>query len=129
MICLLWRLERGYTSMILRIKWPMQSFMLSIKDISILTVPIFRVSLLVLGNSTVFVVSEINPFQSYLNETEIGGAFARTIGKTVKREDLFITAKLWNHSHQPDQVEAACDQSMRELGLDYLDLYLMHFPT
>ena len=71
----------------------------------------------------------VKPFQSYLNETEIGGAFARTIGKTVKREDLFITAKLWNHSHQPDQVEAACDQSMRELGLDYLDLYLMHFPT
>lgn len=65
----------------------------------------------------------------YLNESEIGGAFKRTIGKTVKREDLFITAKLWNHSHQPDQVEAACDQSLRELGLDYVDLYLMHFPT
>ena len=41
----------------------------------------------------------------YLNESEIGAALGKVIGSVVKREELFIVGKLWNHSHQPDQVE------------------------
>lgn len=65
----------------------------------------------------------------YLNEPEVGVALRNSIGKTVERKDLFITGKLWNHSHATDQVEAACQQSLDELGIEYFDLYLMHFPT
>lgn len=44
------------------------------------------------------------------------------------RKDLFITTKLWRDFHDPKQVESACDQSLKELGLDYVDLYLVHWP-
>ena len=59
----------------------------------------------------------------------MGEALKKTIGKVVKRNELFITGKLWNHSHHPDEVEKACQQSLDELGIEYFDLYLMHFPT
>ena len=47
----------------------------------------------------------------------------------VTREKVFVTGKLWNHKHHPEDVEAGCRQSLKDLGLDYLDLYLMHFPS
>jgi alcohol dehydrogenase (NADP+) len=43
----------------------------------------------------------------------------------VPREELFITTKLWNNSHHPDDVESALDASLKDLGTDYVDLYLM----
>jgi alcohol dehydrogenase (NADP+) len=57
-----------------------------------------------------------------------------SVGRAIKdsgipREDLYITTKLWNHHHHPDDVEAACDASLKRLGLSYVDLYLIHWPV
>ena len=65
----------------------------------------------------------------YGNELEIGYALKDefTIG-TLDRSDIFLTSKLWNSDHHPSKVEAACRQSLKRLGVKYLDLYLMHWP-
>lgn len=65
----------------------------------------------------------------YGNEIEVGTAFKAAFdsGK-IKREDLFVTSKLWNSEHAPKDVEAACRQTLEDLQLDYLDLYLIHWP-
>ena len=47
----------------------------------------------------------------------------------VPRSEIFITTKLWNNSHHPDDVEKACDDSLKDLQTDYLDLFLMHWPA
>jgi len=65
----------------------------------------------------------------YNNEKEVGEGIKRAIDAGVcKRKDLFVTSKLWNTFHAPEHVEAACKKSLNDLGLDYLDLYLIHFP-
>ncbi|HRZ97285.1 MAG TPA: aldo/keto reductase [Paludibacter sp.] len=66
----------------------------------------------------------------YGNEKEIGDAlrFAFTNG-LVKREEIFITSKLWNSDHAPERVGISMRKSLNDLQLDYLDLYLMHWPV
>lgn len=67
---------------------------------------------------------------AYSNEAEVGEALALRVGpeKALRREDVFITSKLWNTKHEPEDVEEACRTSLAHLGLAYLDLYLMHWP-
>ncbi len=66
----------------------------------------------------------------YQNETEIGRALRFAIENgLVKREDIFVTSKLWNSDHAPKQVEKAIRKSIFDLQLDYLDLYLIHWPV
>jgi len=65
----------------------------------------------------------------YMNEAEVGaGVKAKIEDNTIKREDVFITSKLWCNKHHPDDVEDACRVTLKNLGIDYLDLYLMHWP-
>jgi len=66
----------------------------------------------------------------YQNEKEIGQAIQFAIKSGwVKREDLFITSKLWNSDHAPERVDIAIRRSLKDLQLDYLDLYLIHWPV
>ena len=65
----------------------------------------------------------------YGNEKEVGRGIARAIAEGFcKREELYITSKLWNTFHNPAHVEEACDRSLSDLGLSYFDEYLIHFP-
>lgn len=65
----------------------------------------------------------------YNNQEEIGQAFADAFKEdNLKREDIFITSKLWNDSHNPQDVLPALKQTLKDLKLDYLDLWLMHWP-
>ena len=65
----------------------------------------------------------------YQNEAEIGEALAEIISEgKVRREELFITSKLWNNSHLSEDVIPALQESLKLLQLDYLDLYLIHWP-
>jgi len=66
----------------------------------------------------------------YGNEVGVGlGIENKIIDKTVTRKDLFITSKLWNDHHEIEHVKPAFMESLNRLKLQYLDLYLMHFPT
>ncbi|KAF7290049.1 Aldo keto reductase [Mycena chlorophos] len=65
----------------------------------------------------------------YENQNEVGAALKKVIPSVVKREDLWITSKCWNSAHQPAEVEKELDETLKQLGLDYLDLYLVHWPV
>lgn len=62
----------------------------------------------------------------YGNEAGVGRAIAQS---AIKREDIFVATKLWNDSHGHDSTLAACHESLEQLGLDYIDLYLIHWPV
>jgi diketogulonate reductase-like aldo/keto reductase len=64
----------------------------------------------------------------YGNEAEIGAAFAKILQGGLRREELWITSKLWNDKHGENDVIASCKKTLADLRLDYLDLYLVHWP-
>ena len=64
----------------------------------------------------------------YSNEAEVGAALEEIQQGGVKREELWITSKLWNDKHAEDDVIASCRKSLADLRLKYLDLYLVHWP-
>ena len=64
----------------------------------------------------------------YRNEAEIGLSFEAILQSGIRREELWITSKLWNDKHGEDDVIVSCRQSLADLRLDYLDLYLVHWP-
>ena len=64
----------------------------------------------------------------YGNEHLIGQAFRDLQSQGLSREELWITSKLWNDKHGEDDVIPSCEQTLKDLQLDYLDLYLIHWP-
>jgi alcohol dehydrogenase (NADP+) len=67
--------------------------------------------------------------ERYRNERQVGDALREAFDAGgLSREDVFITTKLWNTNHRPERVQPAFEASRERLGLDDLDLYLMHTP-
>ena len=64
----------------------------------------------------------------YENEHLIGASLQRIIQGGIPREELWVTTKLWNDKHAPADVASSFEKSLRDLRLDYLDLYLIHWP-
>jgi diketogulonate reductase-like aldo/keto reductase len=64
----------------------------------------------------------------YGNEAPIGQSLHDIIAGGVRREDLWVTSKLWNDRHGERDVAPSCEQTLRDLRLDHLDLYLVHWP-
>jgi len=65
----------------------------------------------------------------YRNQDEVGRALKKVIPSVVKREELWLTSKLWNSSHQQGPAEKELDFTLSQIGVDYLDLYLIHWPV
>jgi diketogulonate reductase-like aldo/keto reductase len=64
----------------------------------------------------------------YGNEKEIGFSLQKAMKGGIKREELWVTSKLWNDKHAEEDVIPACQQTLHDLQLEYLDLYLVHWP-
>ncbi|MEO8592284.1 MAG: aldo/keto reductase [Candidatus Solibacter sp.] len=64
----------------------------------------------------------------YRNEDQVGAVFSELTGGGISREELFVTSKLWNDKHAEEDVIPSFRQSLADLRLDYLDLYLIHWP-
>lgn len=68
----------------------------------------------------------IDTARIYGTEPAVGNAIEKS---GVPRDDIFLVTKLWNNAHAPQNVESALDASLKDLGTDYVDLYLMHWPS
>lgn len=87
-----------------------------------------------LGDSALYAVSEalqlgyrhVDTAAYYGNEAEVGEGIRRS---GVPREDVFVTTKVWNTHRAYGQVLASCDESLRKLQIDYIDLLLIHWPA
>jgi len=67
--------------------------------------------------------------ERYRNEETVGDAMQEMFkAGTIRREDVFVTTKLWNNNHRPERVKPAFDASRRRLQIDYVDCYLIHTP-
>jgi len=64
----------------------------------------------------------------YGNEHRIGEAFSNLFRNGLRREEVWITSKLWNDKHEEEDVIPSCEKSLADLQVDYLDLYLIHWP-
>ena len=76
-------------------------------------------------------IRNINTAFVYMNEITVGRVLNETIENSkglLKREDFFVTTKLWNTFRSAPRVIAAMEMSLHSLNLDYVDLYFMHFP-
>lgn len=64
----------------------------------------------------------------YGNEDQIGESFHALLNNGLRRDEIWVTSKLWNDKHGENDVIASCQKSLADLRLDYLDLYLVHWP-
>jgi alcohol dehydrogenase (NADP+) len=64
----------------------------------------------------------------YGNEPQIGRTLKEILQGSIRREEVWVTSKLWNDKHGEDDVIASCEKSLADLQLEYLDLYLVHWP-
>jgi alcohol dehydrogenase (NADP+) len=81
------------------------------------------------GNPTITIAGEAGHTGYMFIKSKVGAALqAGLAAGGIAREDLFVTTKLWNTHHRPERVAPAFEASLDRLGLDYLDLYLIHTP-
>ena len=66
----------------------------------------------------------------YANQVQVGRGIKKALDEKIcTREELWITSKLWNSFHLPEHVKPALQRTLNDLGLDYIDLYLVHWPA